>query len=268
MEFVYWGAFTSGLALCNQHTIILYAIPLVFWILFLIRRRLYYQPILLLYIALAFLVGISPYAYLPISAHYKEVAGSWGDVKSLQGFLHHVLGKDYGTFQLFSGAAGRQVEGFWQRNDAYLTDVTFAQCVWQLNPFLALVGAISWVLFGLSDFLPTPPSIKPSVPKTAKRKVTPKTKLAEVKIESAPSQSVALDLSTSQGAYVDEKECRFTPLVFLLTQVFYFAVVWLALHLFLGRVLEATGSRSRSSIPNHSEVLRQRHQRPRRERWS
>lgn len=41
--------------------------------------------------------------YLPLAASLSPSAGSWGEVTSLAGFLHHVLRRDYGTFQLYSG---------------------------------------------------------------------------------------------------------------------------------------------------------------------
>ena len=43
------------------------------------------------------------------------------------GFLHHVLRRDYGTFTLFSGAAGRDTEGFLPRTNAYINDVAGPQ---------------------------------------------------------------------------------------------------------------------------------------------
>jgi hypothetical protein len=94
------GSFICGLALCNQHTIVLYEIPLILSILFLIRNLLYKRPAILLYLSLAFLIGILPYIYLPLAAIYNPQPGSWGHVATFSGLIHHLLRRDYGTFQV------------------------------------------------------------------------------------------------------------------------------------------------------------------------
>jgi hypothetical protein len=64
------GAFVSGLAICNQHTIILFEAPLILWILFLLRRYLFTRPIALVWLSLAFLAGLLPYLYIPLAANW------------------------------------------------------------------------------------------------------------------------------------------------------------------------------------------------------
>jgi hypothetical protein len=98
------GAFVCGLALCNQHTIVLFEAPLIVWVLWNARShiangdsRYFWQP------AAAFILGLSVYAYLPLAAVLSPQPGAWGDVATLTGFLHHLLRRDYGTFQLYSG---------------------------------------------------------------------------------------------------------------------------------------------------------------------
>jgi hypothetical protein len=148
------GAFVSGLALTNQHTSVLLEAPLILWILWLMRRHLFpfifskaktgskSPPLLLWGLVFAFLLGLSPYAYLPIAHRLKPEPGSWGRPSTLQGFLHHFLRRDYGTFQLFSGESGKQTEGFFVRCTAYLSDVFGTQGL-GIVPIFALVAFAS-----------------------------------------------------------------------------------------------------------------------------
>lgn len=108
------GAFLSGLALCNQHTIILFEIPLIaaiLWAEWPVRgadrpllpypffsrcpfaRRLWSQALTLWRLASLAqlgLLGLAPYAYLPLSQILRPHPGSWGDVASVAGFVHHL----------------------------------------------------------------------------------------------------------------------------------------------------------------------------------
>lgn len=77
LRVVYFGAFICGLALCNQHSIVLYEIPLILWILFLIRKLIARKPIILVFLFFLFAIGLLPYIYLPIAATLKPTAGSW-----------------------------------------------------------------------------------------------------------------------------------------------------------------------------------------------
>jgi hypothetical protein len=90
---------------------------------------------------LSFIAGLLPYAYLPIAAIYNEKGGSWGHVSTFSGFLQHVLRKDYGTFRLFSGASGRNAEGFWKRTEAYILDAG-VQGLNTALPLACLGGAV------------------------------------------------------------------------------------------------------------------------------
>ena len=114
------GAFLCGLALTNQHTSILLSIPLILWVLSVTKLHL---PIrwrpnvegrdysnqqakipLFLKAAFAFLSGlIGIYGTMPIFANLFHHAGSWGDISSFRGFMHHFLRSDYGSLKLYSG---------------------------------------------------------------------------------------------------------------------------------------------------------------------
>jgi len=93
-------------------------------------------------IGVAFLAGFSLYAYMPLAQTRKPEDGSWGDVTTFAGFVHHFLRRDYGTLQLFSGEAGRETEDMPARNWAYLVDVTMVQGL-HVSTALALVAIVS-----------------------------------------------------------------------------------------------------------------------------
>lgn len=68
--YMYLGAFVCGLGMCNQHTLILYEIPLIFWILYTqyVAGKVTVGRILTL--ALLFFVGLLPYSFLYWSDTY------------------------------------------------------------------------------------------------------------------------------------------------------------------------------------------------------
>lgn len=100
----YLGATLCGAALTNQHTAILVDIPVAIWVVYksnLLHRS---RRSVLFKAALSFLVPIIIfYATMPYFAINRPHRGSWGDVTSIGGFVHHLLRRDYGTFQLYSG---------------------------------------------------------------------------------------------------------------------------------------------------------------------
>ena len=183
------GAFVCGLAACNQHTIFLYEIPLIAWMTFLLRRRLLSSQhwMLSIYIGIAFLIGLSCYAYMPIAQIYKPEWGSWGDVTTFDGFIHHFLRRDYGTLQLFSGGSGKNAEGFMVRNAAYLSDAMFVQGLY-CTPILALLGALVWM----------------------KRGSNRNNDKSTIEVE--------------EDKLICTVECSYTPWALVVTQIFYFSV--------------------------------------------
>ncbi|TYZ68515.1 hypothetical protein PybrP1_008269 [[Pythium] brassicae (nom. inval.)] len=138
------GAFVTGLALCNQHTIVLFEIPIVCWVLFTRRRTLIGAE--LLQISAAFLAGLLPYVYMPVTMTLNPQPGSWGDVTTLAGFVHHVRRGDYGTFRLFSTTESH--EDVWTRLQLYAADLTTREVPCHLAlPMLAVgVLRVGWLL--------------------------------------------------------------------------------------------------------------------------
>ncbi len=226
LAYAYMGAFTCGLALCNQHTIVLYEAPLILWMMVLLRKRIYRSPALLLQLGMCFVLGLTPYLYLPIAASANHNAGSWGVVSTAAGFVHHVLRRDYGTFQLFSGAAGRNAEGFWRRTEAYAADFVNTQSV-PVGAALVLLGVVGSVALSLWSARRAHPLTGGSVISSAvlhtpkkqrSRTATTAQKSTGVSVSAAPSSPVDDD------SLVSVEECVLTPLALLLTQAVYFGV--------------------------------------------
>jgi hypothetical protein len=154
-----WGlALASGLAMCNHHTFVFVGAPLCLRSLWVARQKLGARGIALA-IALG-LAGLAPYAYLRF-ASMSSAAISWGDISTLDGFLDHVLRRNYGTFSLGkSGKAG-----------AFVEEGTFFPTLWHMGVLatvrllwiglpLALLGfyaafkntrerSLGWVLAGV-----------------------------------------------------------------------------------------------------------------------
>ena len=130
------GAFLCGLSLTNQHTSILLVVPVAAWVLFssTIERKK-----LILISIVSFVAGLSLYVSLPIFATMYPHAGSWGNVTTVRGFIHHFLRKDYGTLQLWSGGGDNTTEDMISRTSSWVIDFAMHQ-LWHptLLLFLAL----------------------------------------------------------------------------------------------------------------------------------
>lgn len=88
-----------GLASTNHHTII-FVFPSILLLLIFKRKSL---SLKLLFFGLSFfLLGLTPYVYLPIRASQNPIL-NWGDPSNFERFTDVVLRKDYGTFSLYSG---------------------------------------------------------------------------------------------------------------------------------------------------------------------
>lgn len=146
------GALISGLALCNQHTAVLYVVPLAAWVMFQLLtsrcrfhsahpwRRLSMEIAVL---TVLFLVGLVPYAYLPLAAKHAPMPGSWGDVATWSGLLHHLHRGDYGSLRLYSGRADGGGQGLFERLEIWFWNLAFVQGLGGVVPALGVIGVIS-----------------------------------------------------------------------------------------------------------------------------
>ncbi|KAH9509241.1 hypothetical protein Btru_046572 [Bulinus truncatus] len=106
------GSFLCGLCLTNQHTSVLYIIPIIPWVLYSLWK---------LKQGLCLLCGLSPYLYLPVSVWSHVARWTWGDSSTLQGFWTHLLRVEYGTWDLLKDHSG---QGFMSGLIAYINHIT------------------------------------------------------------------------------------------------------------------------------------------------
>jgi hypothetical protein len=140
------GAFLCGLSLTNQHTSILLIVPVAAFVFY--QSSIFQKPKLLLISALSFVVGLSPYIALPILATLHPHAGSWGDVTSFSGFIHHLLRQDYGTLRLFSGDDTAS-EGMVARSGRWAYDFSFSQLCHPMVVCFLVLGVASQLVHNL-----------------------------------------------------------------------------------------------------------------------
>ena len=102
-QVAYFGAFLSGLSLCNQHTIVVYVTCIAVWVLWRLNHVALLNIATFLKLAMSFSVGLLPYLYLPFSSWMNIARWTWGDQTTLTGFVKHLLRREYGTFDLVGG---------------------------------------------------------------------------------------------------------------------------------------------------------------------
>ncbi len=142
LKYAYWGAFFCGLALTNQHTTVFYVAAVVLTVvLTLIFNRLL-SGVVVLRLTVSILAGVAPYLYLPLASSRRPM-DSWGDQRSWQGFVHHFLRREYGTFQLAADSLGAN-PGMLFRLQLYFRSLMTEEGLFVV-PLLAALGAI-WML--------------------------------------------------------------------------------------------------------------------------
>ena len=87
-----------GLGLSNQHTIIVFALPLTLAVLSRGHHQLL-QPAVVGGLVVSGLAGLSPYLWLWCTSG-QPVKYGWGDLSTAAGFFRHLTRAEYGTFQL------------------------------------------------------------------------------------------------------------------------------------------------------------------------
>ncbi|XP_012707852.2 transmembrane protein 260 isoform X1 [Fundulus heteroclitus] len=133
-KIAHWGAFSCGLGLCNQHTLVLYVLIIIPWVLYRLYALKELSLLGVVSLGACFVAGFLPYIYLPLSSYLNTARWSWGDQTTLSGLLTHLLRAEYGTFSLAKA-----------ETSVSLTTMLQAQldhCVADLSPpVLVLAGA-------------------------------------------------------------------------------------------------------------------------------
>lgn len=139
-RWIHNGAYMAGLALCNQHTAVLFGVPLVACVILHEFREKRISVLTFVRWTFLFVLSLLPYLYLPWTLLTNRQPGSWGDTTTLTGFIHHLRRGDYGTFRLFSRNKSGDM-GMWGRIGLYVSDLCANQGAIVL-PFFALLGAV------------------------------------------------------------------------------------------------------------------------------
>ena len=131
------GALICGLALSNQHTSILYVVVAAPWVLF-FGDSPCRTPAGVLKLGLSGMAGMLPYAFMVYSALTNTATLTWGDQSTVEGFLKHLLRKEYGTFSLAKG--GRETASFTTALQTHAASLS-AETMHLVGP-LALLGLL------------------------------------------------------------------------------------------------------------------------------
>jgi hypothetical protein len=158
-----YASVASAIGLGNQHTLTLIILPFFAW------SAVSFPSVLVstrpaLQVAVSFLVPFcTMYAAMAISAQVNPSSGSWGDLSSLSNIFQHMLRKDYGTFQLYSGDDGASGSTM-TRIEAYLTDAFSLQMPTAIGIVCVVgmlcIGKLAFGKFVLPTQLSSPTSNK------------------------------------------------------------------------------------------------------------
>eukprot|EP00960_Hanusia_phi_P077494 768701-Hanusia_phi.AAC.1 len=117
------GSFVCGLALTNQHTILILVFTSVLFVFHKDRSALL-RPKRMMVLFVLFAMGMTPYCYL-LLAGSEPPMGSWGMFQDVRGVVRHLLREEYGTFQLYTSGRAEtphntttfeMLEKRWKRN--------------------------------------------------------------------------------------------------------------------------------------------------------
>lgn len=102
-KYFYLNSFIFGLGLTNHQSLILIFIPIFGFYLFQFHKEKLLNLNIFIKAFCLFLLGLSVYLYLPISASFNPQI-NWGNPSTFSGFLSHVLREQYGkvTRQVYS----------------------------------------------------------------------------------------------------------------------------------------------------------------------
>jgi hypothetical protein len=137
---LYLAAFVFGLALGVHHVTVALTLPAIAWLVYKTEGMSFFKGRRLLAAALAFLIGVAVYAYLPLAAARSPVL-NWGNPDNLSRFWTHVTGRQYQSNISFSSdQIQRQVSSF--------VGLLFREFGWPWFPAgLLLCGIGFWWLY-------------------------------------------------------------------------------------------------------------------------
>lgn len=96
VRYLYALSFLLSFSLTNHHTAIL-VFPSVLILILPHFKQILRNKKTILFMFLSFLVGFTPYIYVPIAASFKPII-NWDNASNLENFIRLVTRQDYGTF--------------------------------------------------------------------------------------------------------------------------------------------------------------------------
>ena len=141
IRYAYASAFVIGLGATNHQTIIFYALPLIGWAIYEIAKKSKTTLDVAKHVLTLTCISLSCmglYAYV-FYAGQKIPTVLWGDFYSIDGLIHHILRRDYGTFQLFHRGTGDTIF-------AYIAAYFHRTFTEMLGIGLLLAGTCFWFL--------------------------------------------------------------------------------------------------------------------------
>ena len=141
-----WASLFLGLGMSNHHTIGLCGLAVAVWIL-LQQPALLKQWRLILLSTSAFIVGLLPYIYLPISASADPVI-NWGDPSTPQRFWEHVSRDQYGALgpmKVVEPTSAARLSGqIRYLTDSLVDDMTVYLAIASLGGLVLMVAQRKW----------------------------------------------------------------------------------------------------------------------------
>jgi hypothetical protein len=131
---LYLAAFVFGLALGVHHVTVALTMPAIAWLAYTVKGTKLFRVRHLALAALACLIGLAIYAYLPWAAVHSP-ALNWGNPDTLERFWRHVTGSQYqSNFSLSSEQVQRQIASFFT--------LLFREFGWPWLPAALTLGGI------------------------------------------------------------------------------------------------------------------------------
>mmetsp|Transcript_17594 Transcript_17594/g.38508 ORF Transcript_17594/g.38508 Transcript_17594/m.38508 type:complete len:650 (-) Transcript_17594:860-2809(-) len=122
------GAFICGLAMANQHTCVLFEIPLILHAIYPLFRKDPRFWAKLVMSGICFLVGLcTPYLVMSYLVLTRPQQGSWGDIGTVNGLVTHFLRQEYGTLTLSPNQ--KETESMAERTVQYFVETFESQLV-------------------------------------------------------------------------------------------------------------------------------------------
>lgn len=147
VRFVWMAAFWCGLGLSNQHTFVLFVIPVVLIVVAALVRQQQLNLSLTIKTILCFALGLLPHIYLVVSYKFSTSLFIWGAFDDTKGFLHHLLRSDYGTFELVTPNSTSSSHDNSKTPMIMFASMFFANAVLWIGVLFVIIGVLYMIQY-------------------------------------------------------------------------------------------------------------------------